>query len=255
MDNKWKRTTIFWIYGFVVILLAIYVYFLGPRNVDSMIVFGDIAQLVTSLFAGVAMVYPLNKSIFGVEQARPWRYIGAGFIAWGIGQAVWSFFEIVQRIEVPSVSWADIGFLLLYPLVFIGFYYQLKLYKKLKPPTFLLTLLLLFFVGGYLYLEWGAINSVVGFELFVRMLYIIGDIGIVVGAALIANSTRGGLVWWAWMPLFWSFFLFSVGNSTFDYLEHAGTYQTGSLVDLSWIVAFVVAWIGAHIYSTLMRVD
>src|SRR5260370_40556450 len=45
-----------------------------------------------------------------------WALIGASALSWGLGQTVWSYFELVRGIQVPFPSLADIGYLSAVPL-------------------------------------------------------------------------------------------------------------------------------------------
>lgn len=69
---------------------------------------------------------------------------------------------------------------------------------------------------------------------------------------MLAYTNRNGYLMWPWIILAISAFLFSFGNAFFDFLSLQDMYVTGSFVDLLWVSAFVVAWIGAHLYNSLM---
>jgi len=49
-----------------------------------------------------------------------WALIGASALSWGLGQTVWSYFELVKGIQVPFPSLADIGYLSAVPLAVAG---------------------------------------------------------------------------------------------------------------------------------------
>ncbi|MDQ1710220.1 MAG: diguanylate cyclase, partial [Frankiaceae bacterium] len=46
-----------------------------------------------------------------------WLLLAAGCAAWGLGETVWSYYELVEHIEVPFPSLADVGYLAMFPFV------------------------------------------------------------------------------------------------------------------------------------------
>src|SRR3989441_12954475 len=49
-----------------------------------------------------------------------WALIGASALFWGVGQAIWSYYELVVGQQVPFPSFADLGFLGAVPLAVAG---------------------------------------------------------------------------------------------------------------------------------------
>src|SRR3989475_7118205 len=45
-----------------------------------------------------------------------WALIGASALSWGVGQAIWSYYELVKGQQTPFPSFADLGFLGAVPL-------------------------------------------------------------------------------------------------------------------------------------------
>ena len=152
---------------------------------------------------------------------------------------------------------ADIGFLLLYPLVIAGFVVQTRFLGKLKMPPWWLLLVLVGFAGLMTYFSWGALVTEYAnadkMSFILQLLYLIGDISIVIGSALIAWNTRGGIISVAWSILLTSFVFLAIGNQVYNFFAYSlGGYKTGSLIDLTWILAFIIAWVGANVFHTLL---
>ena len=119
MSNKLKDVLVYILYGLIFLIITALLYFLKP-NVDAMSVVGNIVQLIVPFFAGFAIIFLFNPRVFGdPKRSLPWIFIGLGFIAWALGQVVFTYMETILKIKIPDVSWPDIGFLLMYPLVFI----------------------------------------------------------------------------------------------------------------------------------------
>src|ERR1700682_3568387 len=49
-----------------------------------------------------------------------WALIGASALSWGLGQSVWSYYELVRGQQVPFPSLADLGYLSAVPLAVAG---------------------------------------------------------------------------------------------------------------------------------------
>ena len=90
----------YFLIGFVTIVIASYVYLIG-KDTNAMKYFGDSTQLLVALFAGISI--PL---LFGQKEFRnkihslPWYLVGIGFLVWALGQAYWSYQEIVVGIDM-----------------------------------------------------------------------------------------------------------------------------------------------------------
>ena len=260
MKNWFTKNIAYFLIGIVTIAIASYIYLIG-KEAKAMTYFGDATQLLIALFAGISI--PL---LFGQREFRdkihslPWHMIGLGFIVWALGQAYWSYQEIVLNINMGEVSYslADIGFLLLYPFVIAGFIVQTRHLGKLKMPPWWLLLVLAGFAGLMTYFSWGALTTEFAgpdkMTFILQLLYLLGDVAIVIGSALIAWNTRGGIISVAWSILTASFIFFAVGNQLYNFYAYSSVgYQTGNLVDLTWILAFIVAWVGANVFHTLLR--
>jgi hypothetical protein len=260
MKNWFTKNIAYFLIGFVTIIIASYIYLIG-KDLKAMTYFGDATQLLVALFAGISI--PL---LFGQKEYRekihslPWHFVGLGFLAWALGQAYWAFQEIVNGIDMGAVSYslADIGFILLYPLVIIGFVIQGRFLGKLKLPPWWILLLMVGFAGLMTFFSWNALTTEYATgnmtAFILQIVYLLGDITIVVGSAVIAWNTRGGIISVAWSILLTSFIFFALGNQIYNFYDYSSAgYQTGSLIDLSWILSFIIAWVGANVFHTMLK--
>jgi hypothetical protein len=77
------------------------------------VVVNDLSQLAAGGYAAVSGAYFAVKSR---SWERRWRIFAAiGMTGWSIGQCIWSWYQIVERTETPSPSWADAGYLTVAP--------------------------------------------------------------------------------------------------------------------------------------------
>jgi signal transduction histidine kinase len=72
---------------------------------------------VTALAAAVCLTTARRATGGG---RRAWPLLAAGMLSWGAGECVWAYYELVLGRNVPFPSVADVGFLLLIPLVAAG---------------------------------------------------------------------------------------------------------------------------------------
>ena len=80
--------------------------------------FDDIGEGVAAMVAAAACLWAAGRSEGRMK--RGWLLMAASAAAWGLGEAVWSYYEVWLRLPVPVPSGADVGFLLAVPLAIAG---------------------------------------------------------------------------------------------------------------------------------------
>src|SRR6185436_3072688 len=76
----------------------------------------DITETLVPLVGGLFCLSAARRSPNG---PLAWALVGAGVVAWGLGQAVWTYYEVWLSAEVPFPSLADAGYLT-FPLLAAG---------------------------------------------------------------------------------------------------------------------------------------
>jgi len=109
----------------VLLGLVASVLLLGPGASFAVLVVDDLGQLVAAAFAAGTTGWCAWRT--QDRRRRAWAALSAGCGAWALGQAVWSWYELVVGRETPFPSIADVGYLgfaagataalLLYPAV------------------------------------------------------------------------------------------------------------------------------------------
>ena len=84
----------------------------------SLLQFSDISLTAVSVGGGLTTLL-LALRIRGRDR-RSWLLIGAGILSWGLGQAIWSYCELVLGMDRPFPSLADAGYVPMIPLMFAG---------------------------------------------------------------------------------------------------------------------------------------
>ena len=80
--------------------------------------FDDIGEGLAALVAAAACLWTAGRS--EGRMRRGWLLLSASAAAWGLGEAVWSYYEVWLAEPVPVPSGADAGFLLAVPLAIAG---------------------------------------------------------------------------------------------------------------------------------------
>src|SRR4029077_7435170 len=80
--------------------------------------FDDIGETLAALVAAAACGVAAWRHQRRTRIA--WALIGASALSWGLGQAVWSYYELVKGVQVPFPSLADVGYLGVVPLAVAG---------------------------------------------------------------------------------------------------------------------------------------
>ncbi len=211
----------------------------------------NVGLAVVALSAGGAAVYRARAQAASIRRA--WLLFGAAVLSWGAGQIVWTWYESVLGREVPFPSAADIGYLGLPPLAGAAL-----LCLPLAAPTLagrVRTILDGLIVASSLLLtswilvlqsviEGGADSAL---TLVISLAYPVGDVVVITMVIYAWSRARqqnerlplslpllgGGLI------------AFAVADTGFVYLTTAGSYSSGSLIDLGWFTGFTLMLLAA----------
>jgi hypothetical protein len=185
-----------------------------------------------------------------------WLGIGVGVISWGIGNLIFAYTELIlKQILFPSL--ADVFFVITYIFLSLGMAMSVinrRLGLSVRQWLIVAVIgILSIFVAGFVTFAAGKngqpIELNLGTGLFIT--YALGDILLVVVAAILLQAFRGGKYASAWQLLGAggvSMFLADLG---FNYLNNIATeakpYQSGELVEVFWIMAFLLFGMAAAV--------
>ena len=77
----------------------------------------DLGELAAALVAAGACAVA-GRRVRGARVA--WLLLAWSSFSWACGEAIWSYYDLVRGVELPSPSAADIGFLAAVPLAVVG---------------------------------------------------------------------------------------------------------------------------------------
>src|SRR5947207_9834325 len=208
----------------------------------------DIAEFVVAFLAAAGCVFAAVR-----HQGRTriaWTLMGASAFAWGAGEVVWSYYELLVGQQVPFPSFADLGYLLAVPLAIAGVLYFPSAPSKAtsRARTILDGLLI---TGSLLVISWstvlGAVYRSGSGDLTAQLIglaYPAGDVVIgtmlVILAARAPRSTR--------LPLYLlggGLLANLLADSGFAYLTTASQYGAGSVIDVGWAAGYLLIAIAA----------
>ena len=209
----------------------------GTQHVNR--TFTDLGQSGIALLAAVNCALAARSSSGRLRVG--WGGLAGATLSWGLGQAVWSWYELVQHTATPFPGLADLGYLG-FP---IGAVIGLAVFPSNVSHTdrWRMTLDGLITAGAIGIVSWatalGAVVHAGGDSLSglsVSVAYPASDIALLVVCVLVLSRSRAHRVPLAFIAA--GLALMALGDSGFAYLVAINTYATGSLIDLGWFFAF-----------------
>jgi diguanylate cyclase (GGDEF)-like protein len=198
-----------------------------------------------NLMLGAGLVC-VARAIRYRQERLAWSLVGAAVLAWGIGNTVWVF-TVANLDDPPFPSYADIGFLAVYPPAYVAIVLLLRSRVGQLP----LSLWLDGLIGG---LAVAAVGTAVVFEAVLdavggsraavatNLAYPLADLALIalVVWALAATGWRPGRTWGLIAA---GLLVFSVSDCLYLYQTAVGSYVYGSPTDLGWVTGgLLLAW-------------
>lgn len=245
-------------YYSVIVLWWLFLFFTGSVN-----------NLNNYLFAFCFGLIPLFGGIFGIVNFNKWGFfksfigkgllfISLGLATWGIGQVIFSYYNLFLNVEVPYPSLADASFILSWPLWGVGVFYLSKatgmkfgLRSKIGQSTFLIIPLITIALSYY-FLVIIARDGVLAdsggyFKLFFDLAYPIGDVVILTMVALVyilSFNYLGGKFKVAINLILIGFVINYIADFSFSYSTTVETFFSANWVDLVFATAMFTLSLG-----------
>ena len=235
-------------------LVTAVVFLLPPLDgTRSSLVFDDLAELACALAASGAAWWRSCRE--GERAVRTWRWMAAASGSWAVGEALWSWYEVLDGRENPFPSSADVAFLLFpllaclgllsYPAAGAGTGRTRRVLDAAMTTTSLV--LAAWETTFAAVLQAGADSRS---ALAVSLAYPVGDVAVLILTVLTLNRVREGntALWLVAAGLV----SLSVSDSGFAYLAASSSY-TGGAIDLGWFVGFLLLALAAFAGRTPSR--
>src|ERR1700736_5072931 len=174
-----------------------------------------------------------------------WALIGASALSWGLGQSVWSYYELVKGQQVPFPSLADLGYLGAVPLAVAG---VLCFPSAPNRATSLLRTIVdaLLIAGSLFIISWATVLGTVYragsgglVAKLIGLAYPAGDIVIATIVVIVASrASRAGRL--PFLLLAGGLIANLLSDSAFAYLTTTNTYGTGNPTDTGWAAGYLL---------------
>ncbi|HYO18341.1 MAG TPA: diguanylate cyclase, partial [Dermatophilaceae bacterium] len=203
--------------------------------------FSDLGETAVALLAAVNCGLAARASSGRLRVA--WGGLAGATLSWAVGQAIWSWYELVEHTATPFPGLADLGFLG-FP---IGGLIALAVFPSNASSAHRWRMILdgLMIACAIGLVSWGTTlgavvraggDSLLG--LVVSVAYPASDIALLVVCVLVLSRTRAHRVLLVFIAA--GLAQMAVADSGFAYLVATDSYATGNLVDLGWFFAFGV---------------
>ena len=210
--------------------------------------FDDLGTTVTALLAAAAGGYAAAG--FRGRRRLGWALVGAGSLSWGVGNAVWAFYELALGRDVPFPSAADFFYLAAIPLGAVGI---ALLPAPRRRPTLIAAAVVdgAIVAGVLLFISWALVGRQVlahaatgGLGLAISLAYPLGDV-VVVACCAYAAAYSSPPVRPIVLTLAAGWLCSAIADSGFAYLTAEGGYATGKLLDAGWVAGFALAGVAS----------
>jgi PAS domain S-box-containing protein len=204
----------------------------------------DLGEAAAALIAAASCLYASMRNTGRVRLA--WGLFGASALSWGLGEVIWSYYEVFQGQDVPFPSAADGGYLLAIPLAILGVFAFTSAPSRLasRSETVLAGSIVAL---SLLFVAWAAGLG----EVFaqspqtldaqvISLAYPVGDIVIMTVLVVALRRARRQEVP-RMLILLGGLGLIAIGDSAFAYLTASGAYgASGSVLDAGWFVGYLL---------------
>jgi diguanylate cyclase (GGDEF)-like protein/PAS domain S-box-containing protein len=215
----------------------------------------NIAETLAALVAAAACGFAALRHRQRTRVA--WALIGASALSWGLGQSVWSFYELVRGQQVPFPSVADLGYLGAVPLAVAG---VLCFPSAPNRATSLLRTILdaLLTAGSLFILSWATVLGTVyraasgGLTAqLIGLAYPASDMVIATIVLIVASrAPRANRL--PFLLLAGGLIANLLSDSAFAYLTTSNVYGSGSPTDTGWLAGYLLIAI-ASLWAASMR--
>ena len=222
---------------------------LHPLGYQAVTAVDDIGEAVAALVAAAACGWASLRTLGRLRLA--WTLIAISAASWGIGEVIWSIYEVGLGVAVPFPSLADVAFLTAVPFAIAGvlaFSTQERGTSThwrvwLDGSIIVISLTVAGWAMGlrevYLLSGDSIANRLIG------LAYPLGDVLVITALVLAirrATSRQTGRM----LLLLGGLLANSVADSTFAYLQAAGSFGVeGSVLDTGWVVGYLMIALAA----------
>ncbi len=209
--------------GIAALILAVAAVSILAHPGPHLTAFGDILALALLVIACVVML----RNVFAQSRSRAfWSLLSLGCVLWTINTALWAYYEVILRQELPEPCIGDV-ILFLHIATFMAAValrpHRPRKDRKILLDTLNFLMLLIWWVFLYAFVVFPDQYISLNVNVYTRnydLLYLIENLVLVCVLGMVASSTRGN-----WRRVYWNLFiasgLYTVASEmiNFDWLD------------------------------------
>lgn len=240
-------------------LLAAYVliYIWQPIKGYPLTCLTDLLNVAFSLLAAAFALRAGRTFEPSEPQRRAWLTFGAGMMLWAAAEIIWMYYQVILAREVPYPSLADVAWAVGYVPLFGGAWVQyraLGLAPDARRRWMSLALYAVILIVAFGAVLWPMISNPGeegAVEIFLNVLYPVGDLCLAFIATLSLLVLGRGLLGLPWLHIAVALLLFAASDLIYVYGTWNGVYATGSnllsgFVDVAYFSGYIISTIGAY---------
>ena len=201
-----------------------------------------------------------RQPLLTLRQRRGWSSLSIAYLFSWLATSTWNYYEGMLGIE-PFPSIADAFFLLYYPFAIYGIVCQTdRLASASERAKFALdcATATISIVGGLWYfalrhIELDSDNGLFG--LFVSAAYPVADVMLLVAVLTVILRRAGNRFSWPMMLIAAGFVAMMAGDILFMVPAVEGSYVSGGLADLAFLLSFLLTTTAAAMQSVMVKLD
>jgi hypothetical protein len=213
----------------------VYLQFSGDHTLNANYLFNGVYGVIFLYGGVIGSVYAVRLGGLRSTVGRALSLISLALIAYGIGQFIWMYYNLVLHKEVPYPSYADLFFGLTIPVFSLGFWHILKMYRTFLSGKILAQLMIVLFISA------GTISVLIGppdlsgkldlMSRFLNLYYPLGD-ALLVSLAFITFRTGGGKIDRSIILYVIGMLLLATADNLFTWRHNNEIYWNGDFSDL-----------------------
>lgn len=245
---------------FIIIISFAAILFLLRDETALRTIFGDLAAPLIELLVIIVLVYAVKRAhAQGRRILIAWVLILAAFLAYLIGDITWAVIELVLNENLfPSV--ADIFYLSLYPLFALGIYFlPRKSFTRSEEFKIVLEMGIVIATVGLIYWVF-LVNPTLSnnenfFYTLISAIYIVGDFILLSVLVRLFYSRFDEEFHGPMIFLSLGVMVLIITDSTYYFQTLQGTYISGGLLDVGWIISFLLVGLAAFLQASKKKHD
>jgi len=207
---------------------------------------------------------------FSFDRSEPhkaiWGFLAVGLLLWSLGEAIWAFYELVLKQELPYPCLADVVWVIGYIPLFTGLWLRFRTLRR-PPPSQQLVIVLAIIAAlialAVVFVIWPIITYPEyerGVEKFLDALYPIGDLIVALGALFSVLALSGGTLARSWALVAAGFIMVACADIVFSYMTwneiyiHETPDLLSSMFDIAYYASYALMALGIYIQARIQRV-